>query len=121
MHMETEKLILRLMAQPLTFSFSMRKNFIIKMTAINNDDVVMNPELHLTKLLINKKESFMWMEAIGNGQREANWFSLPPHQSASISWSTMGGQLFQEPGEYILQLRLGNITSDPIKITVIKD
>ena len=118
--MKYEKIILTLLATPLSFSFLLRNNFIIAMMATNLDDITITPELHLTKLLINNKESFSWMETVGNGHRESNWFSLPPGQSTSISWSTMGDQLFQTPGEYILQLVLKNIKSEKIKIIVLK-
>jgi hypothetical protein len=115
-----EKLILELLAIPLQFRFSVRKNFVITMIVTNSDNVMIEPNLHLTKLIINNNESFIWMEAVGNGHRELNWFTLPPHQSTAMSWSTMGEHLFQEPGEYELQLRLRKLKSERIKITVFK-
>jgi hypothetical protein len=119
--MKKEKLKLILSATPLEFRFSLRKNFVIVMIVINSDNRIIDPELHLTQLIINKKESFPWMEAVGNGLRDSNWFSLPPSETTSMSWSTMGEQLFSAPGEYILQLRLRNIKSEQIKVIVLKD
>lgn len=119
--MKKEKLKLILSATPLEFCFSLRKNFFITLMVTNCDNLIINPELHLTKLMINGKESFSWMEAVGNGLRDSNWFSLPPGETTSMSWSTMGDQLFPAPGEYILQLQLINIKSEQIKIIVLKD
>lgn len=118
---KTEKLTLKLSATPTRFSLSLRKNFIIEMMATNEGYEIIDPELHAAELLINGKESFAWMETIGNGLRSGNWFSLPPHQSVSMSWATIGDQLFPTSGEYILQLQLRTIKSEQIKITVLKD
>lgn len=119
--MKKEKLLLSLSSPVTEFVFSLRSKFVIAMSVTNVHDRIIEPELHLTKLMVNGKESVAWMEAISNGHRSSNWFSLLPGQSVSISWSTMGDQLFPTPGIYILQLRLRALKSDEVKITVLKD
>ena len=84
-------------------------------------ELIIDPELGSTKLLINGKASFVWMETVGNGLSESNWYSLPPGQTVSKSWATLGEQLFNAPGEYVLQLQLRNTKSEHIKIIVLND
>lgn len=119
--MKQEKLTLTLLAPDAEFVFSLRSKFTIAISVTNEDDKIIDPELHLTNLMVNGKESVAWMEAISNGHRSANWFSLPPGQSVSISWSTLGQQLFPSPGEYILQIQLRAIKSPAVKVTVLPD
>ena len=119
--MKKEKLTLILSATTLELNFSLRNNFIIAMTVTNDGDMIIDPELHLTRLMVNGKESFAWMEAVGNGHRESGWFSLPPGKSVSMSWATLGDQLFPAPGEYILQLQLKTVKSEQVKIIVLND
>jgi hypothetical protein len=119
--MKKEKLILKLSASALKLNYSLRNNFVITMTVTNNEDVIIEPELNSTKLLINGKASFVWMETVGNGLSESNWYSLPPGQTVSKSWATLGEQLFNAPGEYVLQLQLRNTKSEHIKIIVLND
>ena len=113
--------MLILSGDPLNFYFSERNSFKLTITAKNERDSAFNPELHFTKLIVNGEESIFWTETISNGHRESKWFFLPPGETTSMTWSTIGGQLFHEPGEYILQLQLRDIKSDEIKISVLND
>ncbi|MFM9948413.1 MAG: hypothetical protein ACKV1O_10785 [Saprospiraceae bacterium] len=119
--MKKEKLTLTLSVSPSTLYFSNLKDFQISIAVTNLSKMTINPQLQMTDLNINGEKSMIWMLAICNGIRESKWFSLPPGETTSKSWSTMGEQLFPEPGEYTLQLHLRNISSDSIKITVLKD
>lgn len=114
-------IILILSVNPLVFHFSERNDFKLTLIAKNPGKKMFNPELHLTKLIVNGKESIFWIETIGNGHRESKWFSLPNGETTSMTWSTMGEQLFPQPGEYILQLQLRNTKSDSVNVTVLKD
>ena len=119
--MKKEKLVLVLSATPLKINFSMRQSFVITMMVTNNEELIIDPELGSTKLLINGKVSLIWMETVGNGLSESNWYSLSPGKSVSKSWATLGEQLFTAAGEYVLQLQLRNIKSEEIKIIVLND
>ena len=119
--MEKEKLIISLTISSTFIYYSKRKDFKISVSAINQSNKAYDPDLYLTMLVVNGKESEVWRHAIGNGRRESKWYSLPPGETTSMSWSTMGEQLFPEPGEYILELQLRDIKSESVKVTVLKD
>lgn len=119
--MKKENISIQLSTNTETIILSKLKNFEISISGTNHGNRVVNPEFQMTDLYVNGVKSMTWMLAIGNGIREAKWYSLPPNETTSMSWSTMGEQLFLVPGDYTLQLRLRNIKSNSIKITVLKD
>lgn len=114
-------LILTLHTSATELNYSDRNRFEVSIYADNTGKTVLEPDLYFTSLLINGIESEVWRHAITNGRRKTNWYFLPPGERASLSWSTMGDQLFPTPGIYILQLRLRALKSDEVKITVLKD
>ncbi len=111
----------KLEAQPLRFSISERKSFKISIAAINHGSEVVDPELSRAELFINGQKSRVWRLAITNGRREAAWSALPPGETTSMTWSTMGMSLFPEPGEFELRLRHGDTELDPIQVEVIAE
>ncbi len=118
---ENRKLVLELHTSATEFNYSERNMFQISIHANNSGKTIIEPDLYFTSLLINGIESEVWRHAITNGRRKANWYFLPPGEKASMSWSTMGDQLFPVPGEYILQLQLRSIKSNQVKIIVLND
>lgn len=117
--MKNETLKLEIRAAPLQLAMPERKNFKISIAATNQGDKVIDPELNRAKLFINGKESKVWGLAIGNGKREAKWFALPPGDTVSMGWSSMGESLFPAPGEYTLVLHFDNRKWEPIQVHVL--
>lgn len=59
-----------------------------------------------------------WNLAIGNGKREAKWFALPPGESVSMTWSSLGRSLLTGPGTFTFTLRFKEMKLVPIKVEV---
>jgi hypothetical protein len=115
---ETGKIGLKITAHPEHLLFSERNNFIISLTVTNLSGQLMRPELYLTKLFINEVESFVWSLAIGNGKKEAQWYSLPPGETTSMAWKSLGEPFFPVPGEYVLYAALHHKRSEEIRVFV---
>lgn len=109
----------KLVVEPRQFSMSERQSFKISIVATNQGDQVIDPELHRAQLFVNDTKSMVWSLAISNGRRETKWYALPPGDTVSMSWSSMGPSLFPDPGEYTLILRLDNQESAPIQVHVL--
>lgn len=120
-NMQTTTVALELGVKPLQFSMSERDWIKISITATNQGSEVVDPELHRTRLYINGKDSLIWNEAIGNGKREPKWFALPPGETVSLSWSTMGKSLFPAPGKYKLVLNYTDKEWSPKVVVVTPD
>jgi hypothetical protein len=117
--MNTDQIQLKLIVAPTKFSLAERQQFKIGIEATNQGTQVIDPKLYRVQLFINGEESMIWNETIGNGRREAKWYALPPHETVSMTWSSMGTQLFPSAGDYSLVLQLGNTTLEPITIHVL--
>ena len=108
-------------AEPGRLTMSERKNFKISIAATNEGGKVINPQLHEARLFVNGKESTVWSLAIGNGKREAKWFALPPGETVSMTWSSMGESLLTGPGLFRLALRLDEMQLAPIQVQVLAE
>jgi hypothetical protein len=109
--MSADRIQLRLIADPLALTMEELRFFRIGIEATNLGCETIDPELFRAQLLVNGRESEIWRLAIGNGRREAKWFALPPAETVSMSWSTMGASLFPFPGIYTLVIRLDDYES----------
>jgi hypothetical protein len=118
-YMNKDSIQLKLIAEPRQFSIAERHNFMIGIAATNKGSKILDPELFAARLIINGKESLTWSEAIANGHREADWFALPPGETVSMNWPSMGESFFPVPGEYTLMLRLGNKETSPIAVSML--
>ena len=116
--MKAEMIKVALTAEPLQFTMSERKNFKISIAATNQGDEVVNPELYRAKLSINGEDSIVWMLAIGNGAREKKWFALPPGETVSLTWPSLGESLFPNPGVFEMVLRYFDTELAPIQVQV---
>ena len=114
---EPVKLVLR--AEPQQLTLSERKHFKISLAAINQGREIIDPQLHRVKLLVNGKESKVWSLAISNGKREAKWSALPPGETVSMTWSSMGESLLTGPGVFTLALRFADMQLAPIQVRVL--
>jgi hypothetical protein len=112
---------LLLSAEPQLLTMPERKNFKISLAATNQGGEIVDPQLHRAKLLVNGKESKVWSLAIGNGKREAQWSALPPGETVSMTWSSMGESLLTHPGVFTLTLSFGEIQLDPIQVQVLAE
>jgi hypothetical protein len=113
-----EAIDVALRVEPVQLTVSERKNFKISIAATNRGDATVDPELHRAKLLVNGKESKAWSLAIGNGKRESKWFALPPGETVSMTWSSLGDSLLTGPGEFSLELLFNEAESAPIRVHV---
>jgi hypothetical protein len=116
-----EAIDVELRAEPVELTVSERGHFTVSIAATNRGDAAVDPELHRTKLLVNGTESKAWSLAIGNGQREAKWFALPPRETVSMSWSSLGESLLTGPGEFLLTLVYDDKASAPVRVRVCED
>lgn len=119
MKKETVRLVLR--AEPQQLTMSELKDFKISLAATNQGRETIDPQLHRAKLLVNGKESKVWSLAIGNGKRKAKWFALPPGETVSMTWSSMGESLLTRPGVFTLALRLDDMQLAPIQVLVLPE
>ena len=112
---------MELTADPLQLTISERENFRISIGATNEGGEVIDPELRRAQLFVNDKWSIAWMLAISNGRREAKWSALPPGETVSMTWSSMGESLFPDPGEFALVLHYNDTELPPIKVQVLAE
>jgi hypothetical protein len=116
--MSTGSISLRVLAEPRDLSMATRGDFQVGIAAANRGAVHVDPELHLARLLVDGKDSLVFSEALLNGFRDARWDDLPPGETVSMSWGSMGEQLFASPGAYTLKLTRGDIESAPVVVRV---
>ncbi|MGH2732934.1 MAG: hypothetical protein ACRDJG_08365 [Actinomycetota bacterium] len=114
----TRAIGVKLTAEPLRLTMEERKDFKISIAATNRGDETVDPELHRAQLLINGEDSNVWGLAIANGKREAKWFALPPGETVSMTWSSMGASLFPNPGTFDLVLRFQDRELAPLHAEV---
>lgn len=119
LNMNKDLIQLKFTAEPLQFSMSERAVFKISLAATNRGNEIIDPELHFVELFINDQKSMIWNETIGNGRREAKWDALPPGDTVSMSWSSMGESLFPSSGNYILIPYYAGKDLDPIHVHVL--
>jgi hypothetical protein len=100
-------LAVKLLAAPTQLTMADRPKFMVGVEVVNRGTTAVDPQLSTgCQLTVNGKESMVWNLAIGNGVREPSWHSLPPGQTATMSWP-LGADLFDKPGDYHLVLTLG--------------
>lgn len=117
--MNTEMINIELTVMPLQLAMSERKDFKITIAATNQGNEVIDPELRRASLYVNGKWSKVWSLAIGNGWREAKWTALPHGETVSMTWSSMGESLFDEPGEFELVLKLDDTELSSVNVSVL--
>jgi len=110
---------LKLAAKPLKLTLSQLNRFKISLSATNQGSEVIDPELQHARLLVNGHASKAWSLAIGNGRREAKWAALPPGETVSMTWSSLGEGLFHEAGVFMLVLHYRELELDPIEVRVL--
>lgn len=116
--MNQDPLDIQLTAEPRHFPFGEIDRFKLSVEATNRGQETIDPQLYLTRLLVNGEDSMDFSLAISNGLREENWYALPPGETASITWSSMGPSLFPGPGEYTLVLQYQGQQLDPVTVEV---
>ena len=116
--MKKEAIHLEFKAEPLKLTMSERKQFKLSVAATNGGSEVVDPELHRARLFVNGKESKAWSLAVGNGKREAKWSALPPGETVSMTWSSMGESILTGPGTFTLVLRLDETELAPVRVRV---
>jgi hypothetical protein len=99
-------LAVKLLASPTQLTMADRPKFMIGVEVVNNGATAVDPNLSTgCELTVNGAPSMAWNLAIGNGAREPSWYSLPPGQTATMSWP-LGEELFPKPGNYHLVMTL---------------
>jgi hypothetical protein len=109
---------LELIAEPLTLAMTDRKAFRIGLAATNRGTRTIDPQFHRTRLVIDGREAPAWNLAVGNGRREAKWFALPPGETVTLTWTSLGETLFPVPGDYVLTLRLDKTSSQTVQVRI---
>jgi hypothetical protein len=117
----TNAIKLQLDAEPLQLTLATRSAFKVSLTAANQGTEVVDPQLRRAELFVNGQRSFAWGLAIGNGRRPAMWYALPPGQSVTMTWSTLGESLFPGAGSYALELALDDLRPPPLLVQVLAD
>ena len=110
-----------LRAEPRQLGMSQRGSFKLTLSATNTGGQVANPELHRAELQVNGQRSQVFGLAVGNGKREARWYALPPGETVSQTWSSLGESLFPHPGEYALVLGHRGSQAKPVQVQVQPD
>jgi hypothetical protein len=111
-------IVTRLSVEPDTVPLDGRDRLRLTLSATNAGTEIVDPELHRAQLEINGRRSRAFSLAVGNGRREPKWYSLPPGDTVSMTWPTLGERLFDEPGEYTLVLSLQGREADAVTVTV---
>ena len=114
----TQALKVELLLSSQAFPAAAIGGFSIGVRISNQGKDSLSPEAHLYDLLVNDAPSSAFMLAIGNGKREAKWFSLPPGETVEMHWKTMGPSLFPGAGEYRLQLKTPFGTGDTARVVI---
>lgn len=116
-----ELIEVQLGANPLSVPMSDIEAFKISISATNQGDETIDPELHRARLSVNGQDSIDWSLTISNGRREEKWFALPPGETVSMEWSSMGQFLFPTPGEYALELHYGGRVLPAVEVYVFSE
>ena len=99
-------LAVKLLAVPTQLTMAERDKFKVGVEVTNRGKIAVDPHLSTgCELTVNGDPSMVWNLAIGNGTREPSWYSLPPGQTATMSWP-LGEDLFPKPGDYHLVMTL---------------
>ena len=109
---------LSLRAEPASLPVAARDRLQLTLSATNVGMEIIDPELSRADLLVNGERSDAFALAVGNGRREEKWFALPPGDSVSMTWSTLGETVLPGPGDYILVLSLDGEQAAPVTVTV---
>ncbi len=104
------KVTIDLQITPQEFTRSGIDQVSITLKATNNSSRTQETHLDQCKLYINGALSFSWSLTLGNGHRTEEWYRLPGKESVQITWSYLAKSLFTEPGEYALELKIGETT-----------
>ena len=116
--MSTGSISVTVLAEPRDLSMATRGDFQVGIAATNHGHAAVDPELHLARLLVDGRDSLVFGDAIGNGIREGKWWDLPPGETVSMRWGSMGEALLPGPGSYTLKLTLGDVESAPVVVRV---
>ena len=116
--MSPDPIEIELLAAPRELSLGERAAFEIGIVATNRGPEAVDPGLDRARLEINGQDSLQWGDAIANGIRDEEWYELPPGQSVSMTWPSMGEIFFPTPGTYTLKLSLREIESAPVEVRV---
>src|SRR5262245_27648963 len=72
--------------------------FVVYLALVNDGDMVVNPDLGSSQLIVNGKELKDWPFIVGQGPRDARWEALPAGDYLSFAYAL--GERFEEPGTY---------------------
>ena len=110
---------LELRAEPSRFNMATRDRLRLSVTATNESSEVVDPGLHRAELRVNGERSSAFGLAIGNGRRDPKWFALPPRESVSMTWSSLGESLLPGVGEFTLVLAHDGREAEHVTVSVL--
>jgi hypothetical protein len=99
-------MVVKLLVSSSAISMKDRKSFSVGIEVENTSNGPVAPNLDTATLTANGAHAYAWDLAIQNGARDARWDALPPGEKLTMSWP-LGEALFEKPGDYKLELKLG--------------
>ena len=115
--MTTVPLAVELVVTPGQLTAANRDSLMITATVKNLGATLIDPQLNLSELKVNRTVSKDWNLALGNSGHPKKWRALPPGESVSGSYAKMF-ELFPKPGDYTLVLVVSGVASAPVAIHV---
>lgn len=117
--MTERRIKLQLHAEPEPLTVATRDRLRLSVTATNEGAEAVDPQLHRAELRVNGERSSAFGLAIGNGKRDPRWFALPPGESVSMTWSSLGEALLPGVGQFTLRLALDDAEAEPVTVAVL--
>ncbi|HET9646711.1 MAG TPA: hypothetical protein VFP34_00580 [Microlunatus sp.] len=108
---------LALVPRPAELRMHERRRFLLDLVVTNRGDEPIDPSLDGARLSINGEDSVYFALALSNGIRDRSR-RLLPSQTATNTWPNMGRSLFPRPGDYTLELSLGEVTAPAVLVRV---
>lgn len=108
----------QLQVDPATLTMAQLPEMQIGVKVWNRTEKAFDPQLHMFQLEVNGERSMAFSLAASNGKREAKWFDLPPGDSTDFVWPTLALSIFEQPGDYKLQLKTPLGEAEPVQVTL---
>jgi hypothetical protein len=94
-----------------------RRKLVLDIVVSNPGPRPIDPSLDNARLSINGEDSVYFALAMSNRIHYPSQ-PLAPSDSETTSWPGMGRTLFPRPGEYTLELFLGDVSAPPVVVRV---
>jgi hypothetical protein len=89
----------------------------IRLAAVNDGSETVDPQVRMSRLLIDGEPSMTWSLAIANGAGDMREMALPPGERVEAA-RQFGASLLREPGAHELVAEAGGVRSNPATVTL---